>query len=56
MFTSTCPRRGRSTLTLEQVFPPFACGPVELRALRDDDLPELAEVLSRSWGIDREAP
>lgn len=60
MFTRTCPRRGRSLLTLEQVFPPFAlriaCGPVELRALRDDDLPELAEVLSRSWGIDREAP
>ena len=36
-------------LTLEDVFPPFAlsisCGPVELRVLRDDDLPELVELV-----------
>jgi RimJ/RimL family protein N-acetyltransferase len=36
-------------LTLEEVFPPFAvaisCGPVELRVLRDDDLPELVELV-----------
>jgi RimJ/RimL family protein N-acetyltransferase len=36
-------------LTLEEVFPPFAlrisCGPVELRVMRDDDLPELAELV-----------
>ncbi|WP_336922326.1 GNAT family N-acetyltransferase [Aquipuribacter sp. SD81] len=36
-------------LTLEEVFPPYAlriaCGPVELRVLRDDDLPELVEVV-----------
>ncbi|MGG5260799.1 GNAT family N-acetyltransferase [Phycicoccus avicenniae] len=35
-------------LTLEDVFPPFAlriaCGDVELRVLRDDDLPELVEL------------
>jgi len=31
-------------LPLEEIFPPFAltisCGPLELRVLRDDDLPE----------------
>lgn len=36
-------------LTLEDVFPPFAlrisCGAVELRVLRDDDLPELVELV-----------
>jgi RimJ/RimL family protein N-acetyltransferase len=36
-------------LTLEEVFPPYAlrisCGPVELRVLRDDDLPELVELV-----------
>lgn len=36
-------------LTLEDVFPPFALrisgGPVELRVLRDDDLPELVELV-----------
>src|SRR6476619_4719074 len=36
-------------LTLEEVFPPFAleisCGPVQLRVLRDDDLPELVELV-----------
>jgi RimJ/RimL family protein N-acetyltransferase len=36
-------------LTLEEVFPPFAlrisCGPLELRVLRDDDLPELVELV-----------
>ena len=36
-------------LTLEDIFPPFAlaisCGPVELRVLRDDDLPELVELV-----------
>lgn len=36
-------------LTLDEVFPPFAlrisCGPVELRVLRDEDLPELVEVV-----------
>ncbi|QAY71054.1 GNAT family N-acetyltransferase [Xylanimonas protaetiae] len=36
-------------LTLEEIFPPFAlriaCGPVELRVLRDDDLPELVELV-----------
>ncbi len=36
-------------LTLEDVFPPFAlrisCGPLELRVLRDEDLPELVEVV-----------
>lgn len=35
----------RRVLSLEEIFPPFAlriaCGPVELRVLRDDDLPEL---------------
>ncbi len=38
-------------LTLEEIFPPFALlissGPVELRALRDDDLPELVELVRR---------
>ena len=38
-------------LTLEEIFPPFAlriaCGPVELRVLRDDDLPELVELVRR---------
>jgi RimJ/RimL family protein N-acetyltransferase len=36
-------------LTLEEVFPPFAlrisCGPLELTVLRDDDLPELVELV-----------
>jgi RimJ/RimL family protein N-acetyltransferase len=36
-------------LTLEDVFPPFAlrisCGPVEMRVLRDDDFPELVELV-----------
>lgn len=36
-------------LTLEEVFPPFAlricCGPLELRVLRDEDLPELVELV-----------
>lgn len=36
-------------LSLEEIFPPFAlaisCGPVELRVLRDDDLPELVELV-----------
>jgi RimJ/RimL family protein N-acetyltransferase len=36
-------------LALEEIFPPFAlrisCGPVELRVLRDDDLPELVELV-----------
>ncbi|GAA5148465.1 GNAT family N-acetyltransferase [Nocardioides marinquilinus] len=36
-------------LTLEQIFPPFAlriaCGPVALTVLRDDDLPELVELV-----------
>ena len=36
-------------LTLEEIYPPFglriACGPVELRVLRDDDLPELVELV-----------
>jgi RimJ/RimL family protein N-acetyltransferase len=36
-------------LTLEEVFPPFAlrisCGPVELRVLRDEDFPELVELV-----------
>ena len=38
-------------LTLEEVFPPFAlqisCAPLELRVLRDDDLPELVELVRR---------
>jgi len=41
-------------ITLEEVFPPFAltisCGTVALRVLRDDDLPELAELVR--GGID----
>jgi RimJ/RimL family protein N-acetyltransferase len=36
-------------LTLEEIFPPFAlriaCGPVVLSVLRDDDLPELVELV-----------
>ena len=36
-------------LTLEEVFPPFAlrisCGPVSLSVLRDEDLPELVELV-----------
>lgn len=36
-------------LTIEEIFPPFAlsigAGPVELRVLRDDDLPELVELV-----------
>ena len=36
-------------LTLEEIFPPYAlqiaCGPVELRVQRDDDLPELVELV-----------
>lgn len=36
-------------LTLEEIFPPFGlrirCGAVELRVLRDDDLPELVELV-----------
>lgn len=36
-------------LSLEDVFPPFAlritCGPLEMRVLRDDDLPELVELV-----------
>lgn len=36
-------------LTLEEIFPPFAleisCGPLQLRVLRDDDLPELVELV-----------
>lgn len=36
-------------LTLEEIFPPFAlrisCGPTELSVLRDDDLPELVELV-----------
>lgn len=36
-------------LTLENIFPPFAlvlaCGSVELRVLRDEDLPELVELV-----------
>lgn len=35
-------------LTLEEMFPPYAlvisCGPVQLRVLRDDDLPELVDL------------
>lgn len=38
-------------LTLEDIFPPFAlritCGPLELRVLRDDDFPELADLVRR---------
>lgn len=38
-------------LSLEDIFPPFAlqitCGPVEMRVLRDDDLPELVELVRR---------
>jgi hypothetical protein len=38
-------------LSLEDIFPPFAlritCGPVEMRVLRDDDLPELVELVGR---------
>lgn len=38
-------------LKLEDIFPPFAlriaCGPIELRVLRDDDLPELVELVRR---------
>lgn len=38
-------------LTLEEIYPPFGlvitCGPVELRVLRDDDMPELIEVVRR---------
>lgn len=36
-------------LTLEEIFPPYAlrisCGPVTLQVLRDDDLPELVELV-----------
>jgi RimJ/RimL family protein N-acetyltransferase len=36
-------------LTVEEIFPPFglriSCGSVELRVLRDDDLPELVELV-----------
>lgn len=36
-------------LSLEEIYPPFglriACGPVELTVLRDDDLPELVELV-----------
>ncbi len=36
-------------LTLEEIFPPYGlaitCGDVELRVLRDDDLPELVELV-----------
>lgn len=36
-------------LTLEEVFPPFAlrigCGPISLSVLRDEDLPELVELV-----------
>ncbi|TWH03871.1 RimJ/RimL family protein N-acetyltransferase [Nocardioides sp. J9] len=36
-------------LTLEEIFPPYAlriaCGPVELRVLRDEDFPELVELV-----------
>lgn len=36
-------------LTLEEIFPPFAlaisCGPLQLRVLRDDDLPEVVELV-----------
>jgi len=36
-------------LTLEEVFPPFAlrisCASLELRVLRDEDLPELVELV-----------
>lgn len=36
-------------LTLEEIYPPFAlritCGPIELRVLRDDDIPELVELV-----------
>ncbi len=36
-------------LTLEEIFPPFAlrisCGPVEMKVLRDDDLPELVDLV-----------
>lgn len=36
-------------LTLEEIFPPYAlslaCGGLELRVLRDDDLPELVELV-----------
>lgn len=36
-------------LTLEEIFPPFALriasGPIELRVLRDDDLPELVQLV-----------
>lgn len=38
-------------LTLEEIFPPFAlrirCGPLVLAVLRDDDLPELVELVRR---------
>ncbi len=49
MCASTCLRTQSSMLTLEEVFPPFAlriaAGPVNLRVLRDDDLPELVELV-----------
>ncbi len=42
-------RAESSMLTLEDIFPPFRLrilgGPVELRVLRDDDLPELVELV-----------
>ncbi len=38
-----------TVLTLEEIFPPYAlsiaCGGLELRVLRDDDLPELVELV-----------
>lgn len=43
-------------LDLEEIFPPFAlritCGPVELRVLRDADLPELVELVRGGIEVD----
>lgn len=41
---------GWTVLTLEEIFPPFGltirCGPVELRVLRDEDLPGVVDVIA----------
>lgn len=45
----TLMRQNGAMLTLEEIYPPFglriACGPVELKVLRDDDIPELVELV-----------
>jgi RimJ/RimL family protein N-acetyltransferase len=57
---SACWNGERVTMTLEELWPPFAvavvCGPLTLRAMRDEDLPELAQAAADGIHADGHRP